>query len=197
MDFRERSAKWYDIIYGGAYDYLKHYTESRYYFLWSVVSDRMRGFYRVLDLGCGTGQFASLLFDRGFKDYTGIDFSPVAIKTARKCCPGFKFVIRDLRDSTEFKDYECVVALEFLEHIENDLGVVSQIKPGAHFLGTVPSFRCESHVRAFSNADKVARRYGEFFNDFTVDTFLMAPNKLKFYLIEGVRNEQTCITERL
>ena len=195
MEFKERTDKWYDEMYAGAYDYLKHYTESRYYFLWSVIADRM-AFWKLakfLDIGCGTGQFASLLFDRGFKNYLGVDFSRIAIATARSCCSKLDFIISDILQPgiLETEDYDCVTALEFLEHIEDDLGVISRIKPDTSFWGTVPSFRCDSHVRAFANAGQVERRYGKFFNEFSADTFLMAPKKHKFYLIEGVRNEQT------
>ena len=55
-----KEADWYDEIYRQPHDYQAHYTQSRYYFLWSVIADRLirSGVRRVLELGCGTGQFA-------------------------------------------------------------------------------------------------------------------------------------------
>ena len=38
---RERSAEWYDAMYESSTEYRKHYTESTYYFSWTVVVDRM------------------------------------------------------------------------------------------------------------------------------------------------------------
>lgn len=52
---------------------------------------------RVLDLGCGIGDFCSLLLDRfSGVEYTGIDIVPELIVEATKCHPDARFLCRDL-----------------------------------------------------------------------------------------------------
>lgn len=50
---------------------------------------------RVLELGCGAGNLASLLVQQGF-DVTGVDVSPTAIEWARERVPAAKFVVADV-----------------------------------------------------------------------------------------------------
>ena len=93
-----RPASWYDAAYAATDEYRRHYTESQYYFLWSVLADRMLQDppASVLDLGCGPGQFAELLRDKGLPRYRGVDLSEPAIALARQRCPGYAFETADL-----------------------------------------------------------------------------------------------------
>jgi 2-polyprenyl-3-methyl-5-hydroxy-6-metoxy-1,4-benzoquinol methylase len=51
---------------------------------------------RVLELGCGAGNIARSLVERGF-DVTGIDISPTAIAWAtERAIPGTRFMVGDL-----------------------------------------------------------------------------------------------------
>lgn len=186
-----RPAQWYDSVYESSVEYRKHYTESVYYFLWTVLVDRMmyQGVDNVLDLGCGPGQFGSLLLEKGFRHYCGVDFSHSCIELAKQNCPSFDFVVANILESDvlEVRDYDCVLAMEFLEHVEEDVDVLSRIKAGVKFFGTVPSFPYISHVRHFSNIEEVEVRYSSLFSSFRVDTFLADPEGNRFYLFEGVK----------
>src|SRR6266576_1545696 len=73
----ERRGDYYDAIYSETADYSRHYADSRYFFLWCVLVDRIQpAQVRCLfDIGCGPGQLASFLHDRGLPKYVGIDFS--------------------------------------------------------------------------------------------------------------------------
>ncbi|NIV18191.1 MAG: methyltransferase domain-containing protein, partial [Woeseiaceae bacterium] len=75
----------------------QHYTLSKYYPFWAVIADRAvrYGANSILDIGCGAGQFASLLYDKGLREYCGIDFSRKRIEHARLVCPDFTFVVKD------------------------------------------------------------------------------------------------------
>lgn len=187
-----KEAGWYDNSYEQSTDYHNHYTESRYYFLWSVIADRIMrsGLRRVLDLGCGPGQFAYLLYDKGLKEYRGLDFSYKAIETAKQRCPSFEFKATDIygSDILEVTDYDCIVALEFLEHVQFDTEVINRIRSGIKFYGTVPNFPYVSHVRHFSDEREVRSRYQHYFSDFRVDTFLQNPKGTTYYLIEGTKS---------
>jgi 2-polyprenyl-3-methyl-5-hydroxy-6-metoxy-1,4-benzoquinol methylase len=186
-----RGPDWYDQAYSEVPDYRQHYTESRYYFVWAVIADRMShsGVKKVVDLGCGSGQFALLLHDQHVSDYYGIDFSSKSIEMAKQRCPFFEFDVADLAKSDVLRrnNYDCVVSLEFLEHVEFDLELIGQIKPGTKFYGTVPNFPYTSHVRHFINEAEVQARYGRFFIDCTVDRFLENLEGRTYFLIEGTK----------
>src|SRR5438067_3176677 len=86
----ERDSAWYDGFYTeDDEEYRRPYPQSRYYFLWAVIVDRVRrsGLRSVLEIGCGPGQLAAFLLDQGVEQYTGLDFSPVAIEIARTNVP--------------------------------------------------------------------------------------------------------------
>jgi ubiquinone/menaquinone biosynthesis C-methylase UbiE len=52
---------------------------------------------RILEIACGCGQLANLLFDHVYHDYVGFDFSSVAIRMAKKINPAHqdKFMVED------------------------------------------------------------------------------------------------------
>lgn len=129
----------------------------------------------VVDLGCGTGRFLALLAQTSHHaTMRGVDFSPAAVAEARNYLRSvfddeldfYHRVTVDVADLREWKPdpqaapnttYTC---LEVLEHIENDLGVVSAVPAGAQFIFSVPSYLSASHVRAFTSLREVFERFG-------------------------------------
>ena len=182
-------AAWYDAVYQTSEEYRLHYTESCYYFLWTVIVDRLlrSPLPRILDLGCGPGQFAELLRDKGIVAYRGLDFSATCIAQARKRCPTFQFEVADICATPWLAqaDYDTVIALEFLEHVEKETEVIRQLRNGTRFIASVPNFPYPSHVRHFTSAEQVHDRYGSFFTDFRVDSFDEDPKGKRYYLMEG------------
>jgi 2-polyprenyl-3-methyl-5-hydroxy-6-metoxy-1,4-benzoquinol methylase len=167
----ETPAEQYDRWYAGSADgsglydaYERPYHDSHYYPLYkSVLEEVVRfGGRRVLEVGCGSGSFAQLLFDRSTLDYQGYDFSEVAIRKARARTgrPGRFSVAKAGDESTSSYEHDTIVCLEVLEHIENDLEVVKSWKPGVACVCSVPNFDSPDHVRYFRHEDEIARRYG-------------------------------------
>jgi SAM-dependent methyltransferase len=63
---------------------------------WALAAMQPVSGRRVLELGCGAGNIAGWLVERGF-DVTGIDISPTAIAWAtERAIPGTRFVVGDL-----------------------------------------------------------------------------------------------------
>lgn len=62
---------------------------------------------RILDIGCGMGQDASLLAEAGH-DVTGIDSSPVGIKYAKRQYPNVKFICNDLAKQKFKKKFDVI-----------------------------------------------------------------------------------------
>lgn len=60
---------------------------------------RVAGKGRAVDLGCGPGQIARYLYERG-ADVYGIDLSPAMVERARREHPGIDFQLGDMRALT-------------------------------------------------------------------------------------------------
>ena len=188
----EKGPDFYDQVFLENENLRVHYTASFYYFMWTVIVDRIRRASRkaVLEVGCGTGQLAHAIYDAGMiQSYCGLDFSKTRIEQARRHCPAYRFEAVDVFQTSLFEDYnyDMVIATEFLEHIEQDLEVIRFIRPGTYFVGTVPNFPYVSHVRHFQDCDEVTRRYAHFFTDFKVDAFRAKEHETMFFLLEGIK----------
>ena len=111
------------------------------------------------------------------------------LEHARKICPEFVFQQTDIFESDFLAthDYDAVVLLEFLEHVERDLDALARIKPGTLVIATVPNFTDEGHVRYFENADGVRHRYRGVLPDIDVATFRGDDTGELFFLLEGHR----------
>lgn len=188
--FCENNADWYNRAYIEAEEYHKHYTQSQYYFLWTVILDRLiqTGARSLLDIGCGPGQFAALVHAGNIPHYFGIDLSDEAIRLAKLACPDYEFSAVNVfeTDILEKLDYDTAVSMEFLEHVSDDIVVLQRIPEGRRFIGTVPNFPYKSHLRHFSNIQEVCDRYEALFKQFHVTQFLANDKGKTFYLFEGI-----------
>jgi SAM-dependent methyltransferase len=177
-------------------EYFKPYPLSRYYPLWTVIADRIwrDRLRRVLEVGCGNGRLAALLLEHGVEQYVGFDFSPVFIRMARGVAPRARFVVEDARTSSIYTDFEhdVIVCTEVLEHIPDDLFVISRFPAGSRCLCTVPNFGADGHVRHFGNSREVAARYSPFFTGFDVVAFKGATGSGvgTYFVFDGVRNDR-------
>jgi len=187
----EKSAEWYDQTFEDSPEWSYHYSISEYYFLWAVIADRITRaeIGSVMEVGCGSGQLAALLRDKGLRRYCGLDFSAMRVARAREVCPEFEFVEANAftTDLLDTFPYDAVVSTEFLEHVEEDIEIIRRIRPGRRLLGTVPNFPYVSHVRHFQDIAGVTARYAEYFSEFRVDAFLADSERKTFFLIDGVR----------
>jgi 2-polyprenyl-3-methyl-5-hydroxy-6-metoxy-1,4-benzoquinol methylase len=116
----------------------------------------------ILDLGCGPGLFAAYLLERGYQSYVGVDFSAPLIRRAMVNAPDFSFICGDLRKAEIrgfIKSFKMVIALEFLEHVNDDLGIIGEIAKGTKVIASVPNYDSEGHVRFFSEVKHVVQRY--------------------------------------
>ena len=122
----------------------------------------------ILDIGSGMGHMGDLAHKHNIK-YKGIDFSEYAIQYSQDKAKGSQI-------------YECVDALkyhyndevggytshEFLEHIEGDLQVLSNLKSNKFILFSVPNFDYPGHVRWFLSEEEVVSRYSPYIKNLQV-----------------------------
>jgi SAM-dependent methyltransferase len=189
----EMSEAYYDSAFSRMPEYHVPFYKSWYYPTWLLIIDRLRryGCRKILDVGCGPGQFSELVADSNFESYTGLDFSTVAIEMAQKRTPQLTFKVADVARPETYRnlDFNAIVCMEVLEHIEDDLGVLSCFPAGTRCLITVPNFPWQSHVRHFESEESVSRRYEKFFEDLCVTRIKGMRNESEqFYLLDGVRN---------
>lgn len=162
----EAPASWYDDAYEDLEEYHVHYSSSAYLPVWESIANRVASGTKILEIGCGSGQLAHLLLDKGILGaYVGFDFSSIAIQLARRNLPAERFEVADAKTTELFSsaDYDTVICTEVLEHIVDDILVLERIPSGKRVVATVPDFDWDSHVRFFADANEVRTRYGDLF----------------------------------
>ena len=98
---------------------------------------------RILDVGCGTGTMLTYLARFGAAEGVDIDSEAIEYCHAR----GLTQVSQSTADSLPFANntFELVTALDVVEHIDDDLGVLREmrrvLRPGGRLLLTVPAYR--------------------------------------------------------
>ena len=97
---------------------------------------------RVWDVGCGCGMMLSDLLARGY-DAVGFDASPVAVRyCTQRGVPAVLGTCGD-PDAEAGGDFDAVLMLDVLEHIDDDraayLAALGMAKPGGLLVCTVPA----------------------------------------------------------
>lgn len=156
----EKGVDFYDKVYETEQKYSDDYKSLPYYPVFQVVKSMIEDIENpvVLEIGCGTGQFAKMLWDCGFKDYFGIDFSEKAIGVAKTLSPQ-EFDIADIRSYKIKNKFNTVLLMEVLEHLSDDISVVEKIVDGTNIIMTLPRFDDPGHIRIFKERDDIANRY--------------------------------------
>jgi len=107
---------------------LRNYYYERYNFVSKLLSNdnvsNLIARKKVLDVGCGVGNFLDILYKFGFETY-GIDFSESAIKKIHKR----DAVVRSYIPPIPFRDssFDFVVALGFTEHVLNEKNFIEEV----------------------------------------------------------------------
>jgi len=128
----------------------------------------------ILDIGCGEGLFAKMVFDE--KIDTGIDPNPKELERARQY-DAYGELIECKGDAIPKPDgsYRTVFSNSVLEHIPDVEPVFREVHrllaPGGRFYVTVPSHRFDQYSVANQALNvvglkKLAARYQKFFNAF-------------------------------
>lgn len=188
--FEENEEFYNKIFIKGGYnnEYHKNYTECIYYPIWEKAVKIIKEIEKnpvVIEIGCGTGQFAKFLFDEGIRNYIGIDFSEEAIKLARINNKGFedKFVRENAYESDIYwSDYNICVMFEFLEHVKDDISIIKKIRQNTTVLFSVPNFYSISHIRWFDNEYEIRARYKNYLDIAEIFDFEISKGK-KIYLV--------------
>lgn len=118
----------------------------------NVLSNLLRKYHKILDVGCGDGYLCHLLTKRG-AFAVGIDVNKSRIKYAHHKCPEADFIVGDGR-FLPFRDeiVEAVVCCEVFEHVKDYPFIIDEIgrvtKKGGRLLATVP-YKMHEHINTF------------------------------------------------
>jgi len=98
---------------------------------------------RVLEIGCGTGNFLKKLKDRGIEQVVGIDINEDALKEAkRKGIEVYKTTIEELVER-ENQSFDVVCSFQVLEHVPNPRSFleasIDLLKPGGKLIIGIPN----------------------------------------------------------
>lgn len=180
-----QSPESYDSVFGRSSSrYNIHYSESPYFELWKMaiglIGDKNA---HLLEIGCGTGQFAHMLYDAGYRNYFGFDWSEVAVRMAKSFSPQ-TIVAGNAYDAKMYKTYDIAVALEIFEHLADDMAVVSLLALGKQVVFTVPDGPARLHERYFLKEIDVINRYGK-----AIDIRSIKRHSY-WYLCDGIKNRK-------
>lgn len=190
IEVKDVSSQYYDDIYRASPKYKDSGTDSTYFPVWKEVLSliKAKGYHKILDIGCGPGQFAEYLIkEEPTINYTGIDFSRVAIQTAKKRCPSASFIQTDA-SATEIlgnSEFDVVLIMEVLEHMHGDIDLLKKLPSGTHIIATVPNFDSFGHVRFFSGCDEVRQRYEVLISNANVMAITLSGHS-KLFLLYGI-----------
>ena len=158
----------YDKLFAsGGYKniYSLPYWRSPYYLLFRPILKELssRNVKSVLEVGCGNGALAHMILEKTKIQYKGFDFSPLAVRGAidRTGYPEAFYVADATEPSSYTKDYDCIICVEVLEHIETDIEVMRYWRKGCKCICSVPNFDSRTHVRYFQNEEQIRERYGQ------------------------------------
>lgn len=106
---------------------------------------------RLLDLGCGSGEFAAAAAARGAA-VTGIDTDPAAVAAAAAAVPGGEFAVGNALDPPP-GPFDVVAAVQLLMHVDEAVPLLSRAgEIGGTVVVTVWGPRAECDIRAFGEA---------------------------------------------
>lgn len=117
----------------------------------------------ILDLGCGTGDIAATIVERGAR-VIGIDASPAMIDTARTRFPALEFRVADAANLPFEATFDAVYShavLHWVLHADDAVrGMARALKPGGRLVAEFGGHRnCEALETAFADALKrIAQR---------------------------------------
>src|SRR5258708_160079 len=103
---------------------------------------RAHGQTRLLEIGCGTGEFIREIAGDSDLKITGSEIYLKGLVYAREKIPGVEFVQFDVKQGRLSGEFDIVAAFDVIEHIDDHTIAIENIhdmrSPGAHFVVTVP-----------------------------------------------------------
>jgi SAM-dependent methyltransferase len=184
-------SEYYDKVFSETPHYQGSPEKSPYYPLWMVAINSMKGYLRVLDAGCGPGQFGELCVKADHK-YVGLDYSSTAVELAKAKGYGTYYLVDLNLDTSMVRmgKYDIFTGIEALEHIEKDVELVASIPVGRGVIISGPNYPGVEHLRFFDSMGAFKERYGGFLRlekGWTLSGRNVRGEDTEIYMIKGAR----------
>lgn len=159
---------------------------------------------RILDFGCGYGRICQALWQSGFHNVLGVDFSPKMIERARGLFPHLTFEVADsplpFPDSafdavTLFAVLTCIISNEAQQRLVWELSRV--LRPGGIlYIGDFPLQEDDRNRVRYEQYYKEFENYGTFR---TADGVVLRHHALEWIgtLLRGFRKHELCFMDLL
>jgi len=84
---------------------------------------------KVLDVGCGIGNFVYRLEEQNYTNVTGVDFAETSLGIAKKRTPNYNLFLHDLTKPLPFKDdsFDVAVCLDVIQHTKNPFEILEEV----------------------------------------------------------------------
>ncbi len=160
QDYFTRSAVPFDSLYGEermnpAWRWVNRTFRRDIYerYVRTIEHARRYGLGSALDVGCGSGRYATGLAEAGVKRIVGVDFSPSMIELARRHTQELpadgaevEFLVRDFDAYTTEKRFDLVIAMGYFDYTADPVAVLSRMRSFATH-SVVVSFPSKSVYR--------------------------------------------------
>jgi len=111
--------------------YWDRYTKDTNYEIYSKVIKLLpkNSKIKILDVGCGSGEFESLLKANNFEHVIGVDISKKRLEIAKRKNPKYIYGIVDIENGMPFKEnvFDYVIAIEVLEHVKSPYNLLKEM----------------------------------------------------------------------
>ena len=158
--------------------------------VWALLAEHVRrsDAQSVIEVGCGTGEFACLLRDLGIPQYLGLDSNAARLAKARANCPEYPFEVADvfLTNHLRGENYDVAVMTGFLEFVRWDLVALELVRPHRRVLGTVTAGDEPGRVRQFTSANQVLDHYSPVLRELRVEPIHL-PHGRTAFLFDGIK----------
>lgn len=150
---------------------------------WAAIAELIYEEDKILEIGCGSGQLANLLFMQNKRKYLGFDFSEEGIKVCESLgLEPMEFCISNAYDYPyKIDNYDVIIICEVLEHLQ-DFKILELIKKGTKIVGSLPDFPAENHLFHINNPKEIYDRYEGF-----IDITYMSSKIDAWWVFEGVK----------
>jgi cyclopropane fatty-acyl-phospholipid synthase-like methyltransferase len=156
---------------------------------------KSKGF--ILELGCGDGNFAKILFDNGYTNYLGVDLLEKNILACKEAIPSFKFWTANVFSSRVYSkilEAKTIVSFQTFEHLgttkgHEDIGFLLSFPSGKHLIFSVPNSPYRKEHKRWFELDGWRQRYKDIliFNDSITIQNPKKPDKRSFLFDAVVR----------
>jgi hypothetical protein len=150
------------------------------------------GINNVADLGCGAGNFVSVMTAKGMRPemYVGVDSNHQCVRTAKAAYPGWKFIYGDMRDSrirAEYDRYGAFLMLNLIDTLEDDLDFLASLPPEKPLVFSISKTENPEARLFLTESNMVRDRYSSVLNLRSVGRYFNLNTGQAWFIIQGSR----------